>query len=252
MRTVAVLGAAGGSGVTTVAAHLAAGLHAAHKHALAFDFSPDNVLRLHFGMAWQDTSGFAPALLADGDWHAATYRSATGLDFVPFGQLASDAELDRLASFFTAEPLWLRKQLQQLALPSETVAVCDCPRAPGALTAQALAAADLALLVMAPDAVAYAVATRTIERIRALGGPPAALLLNGFDPARRFDRDIAVLLRTAFQDRLAPVTIHRDAFLNEALACKQTVFDFAPSSQAAHEFAALSTWVLARLAREES
>lgn len=250
MRTVAVLGAAGGSGVTTVAAHLAAGLHATHKHALAFDINPDNVLRLHFGMEWQDPDGFAPALLAGADWQGASYRGAAGLDFVPFGQLASEQELDRLTAFFAAEPLWLHKQLQQLALPSETVAVCDTPRAPGALTAQALAAADLALVVMAPDAVAYAVATRTIERIRARGGPPAALVLNGFDPARRFDRDIAVLLRTAFAEHLAPVTIHRDAFLNEALACKQTVFDFAPSSQAAHEFAALSTWVLARLARE--
>lgn len=250
MRTVAVLGAAGGSGVTTVAAHLAAGLHATHKHTLAFDLSPDNVLRLHFGMTWQDPSGFAPALLAGADWHAATFRSAAGLDFVPFGQLASDPELDRLVSFFADQPMWLRKQLQQLALPPETVAVCDCPRAPVALMAQALGAADLALLVLAPDAVAYAVATRMLERIRALGGPPTALLLNGFDPARRFDRDIAVLLRSAFQDSLVPVTIHRDAFLNEALACKQTVFDFAPSSQAAHEFTAVSTWVLARLARD--
>ena len=57
MRTVAVIGASGGAGVTTVAASLARALHAAGHPALAFDINPDNTLRLPFGMHWDDRFG---------------------------------------------------------------------------------------------------------------------------------------------------------------------------------------------------
>jgi len=250
MKTVAILGASGGAGVTTVAAHLAAGLAGSRRDVLAFDANPDNLLRLHLGMAWNDPLGFGHALATGADWHEAAYRSAGGVDFVPFGDLASDAELARLGRYMETHPNWLRSELATLALPADTIVVYDCPRLPSPFSAQVLAMADLVLVVMEPDAVSYAVATRMVARANQAGLPPAQLLLNQFEPARALHRDITVLLRSAFGDRMSPVTIHRDAHVGEALACKQTVFEFAPPSQAAHEFAALSTWVLARLGRE--
>ena len=250
MKTVAIIGANGGAGVTTVAAHLAAGLFIAGRSVLAVDANPDNLMRLHLGMAWDDPRGFGQALAAGTDWHEAAYRSAAGVDFLPFGDLASDAELIRLGSFMTSHPKWLRSALASLTLPGETIVVCDCPRLPSPFAAQVLATADLVLVVMEPDPVAYAVATRMVSRANGPGMPPALLLLNQFEPARALHRDITVLLRSAFRASMAPVTIHRDGYLGEALGCKQTVFEFAPPSQAAHEFAALTTWVLTRLAHE--
>jgi cellulose synthase operon protein YhjQ len=250
VKTVAIIGAAGGAGVTTVAAHLAAGLAASARPVLAFDANPDNLMRLHLGMAWDDPRGFAQALAGGTDWHEAAYQSAGGVDFVPFGDLSSDAELSRLADYMTAHPHWLRSAMGTLALPADTIVVCDCPRLPSPFSAQVLAMADLVLVVMEADPVSYAVATRMVTRANGPGRAPALLLLNQFEPARALHRDISVLLRTAFRPTLSPVTIHRDAHVGEALGCKQTVFEFAPPSQAAHEFAALSTWVLARLGRE--
>lgn len=249
MRTVAVMGASGGAGVTTVAASLARALHAAGHPALAFDINPDNTLRLPFGMHWDDRFGLGPALLAGGDWREAAYRSAAGADFVPFGELADDSELAALAELFRNEPGWLRRELASLDLPPETVAVCDCPRLPSPFAAQALAAADLVLVVLAPDPVSYAVAGRIVERSQRSGAPPACLLLNHFEPARPLHRDLVLLLRAMAGTALAPVTLHRDTHVSDALACKQGVLDFAPASQAAHEFATLATWTLARLGR---
>ncbi len=247
MKLVAVIGAGGGMGATTVAAHLAAGLTAQHRLVLAFDLCPENVLRLHFGMRWEDEGGFAPQLLVGLEWQAATYRSAGGIDFVPFGQLNEDAELAILSDWFAQHPQWLGEQLAALDLPADTIIVCDCPRAPANFRTQALACADLVLIVALPDPVAYSVATRMTAHVKRAGGPSTMVVLNGFDAARRLDRDIAVLWRTAFRANLAPVLIHRDESLREALACQRTVFDFAPSSAAAHEFAALATWTLSRL-----
>lgn len=251
MKVVAVMGVMGGAGGTTVAANLAAGLAVHKRPTLSFDFCPDNLLRLHFGLAWNEAAGFAPALLQAQEWQSAAFRSAAGLDFVPFGQLADETDLDRLSRQLSGQPGWFRTQLAALHLPEETVVVCDTPRSHPVLRAQVLRRADLVLLVCAPDAVSYAFATQMLANADAGNGPETMIVLSGFEPARRLDRDIAVLLRTGFKSRLSPAVIHRDEFLRESLACKQTVFEFAPSSQAAHDFGALATWTLSRLGHEE-
>ena len=86
MKVIAVIGTSGGSGATTVVAHLAAALTAQQREVIAFDFCPENVLRLHFSMHWNDPNGLANKILANQPWHEAGYRSASGVSFVPFGQ----------------------------------------------------------------------------------------------------------------------------------------------------------------------
>jgi cellulose biosynthesis protein BcsQ len=123
---------------------------------------------------------------------------------------------------------------------------------PHALREQVLAVADLVLLVCSPDSLAYACATRIASDVHHAHGPSTMIVLNGFDSSRRLDRDISVLLRTQHKQSFSPVIVHRDESLREALACKQMVFDFAPSSQSAYDFSALATWTLARLGHEET
>lgn len=251
VKVVAVMGAVGGAGSTTVAAQLAAALGIQKRPVLGIDFCPENLLRLHFGMAWNDGSGFAANLMSGHDWHTAAYRSNSGLDFVPFGLLRSDDELERLAGWFKQEPDWFREQLSAIQAHPDTIVVCDCPRIPAPLAAQALSAADLVLLVMPPDTVSYALATRMAHSVAAQDGPETMIVLNGFDPMRRMDRDIAVLLRSQHRSVFSPVVVHRDESLREALACKQSIFDFAPSAQSAYEFAALATWTVAHLGQAQ-
>lgn len=247
LKTVAVISAVGGAGATTVAAHLTTALSLQQRDALGMDWCPENHLRMHFGMSLIDQTGWASSLLSGTEWHSAAYRSGTGIDFLPFGGLQREAELDALAASLAKEPGWFVRQLALLRLPAETVVICDCPRMPAALREQVLAAADIILVITTSDSLSYAAATRIASGADQAGGTPTLLVLNLFDAVRRLDRDVAVLLRTQHHARFSPVVIHRDEALREALACKQTVFDFAPSSQAAYDFAALATWTLARL-----
>jgi cellulose synthase operon protein YhjQ len=247
LKVVAVISTVGGAGATTIAAHLSTALWLQQRDTLTFDWCSENRVRLHFGMPLGDRFGWATDLLDGSDWHAAACRSSNGVDFVPFGQLLHDGELDRLVDRLRDQPAWFRNQLTTLRIPSETIIVCDCPRMPAVLREQVLTAADLVLLVTAPDSVSYAAATRIASGVAEAGGTQTLMVLNGFEAARQLDRDISVLLRTQHKQLFSPVVVHRDESLREALACKQTVFEFAPSSQAAYDFSALATWTLARL-----
>ncbi len=253
MRVVAVIGAAGGVGTTTVAAHLASAIAEQDKPVLCFDFCPTDVLRLHFGAALAESGGFVTSLIAGRPWQDACYTSGSGIRFLPFGALADDAALDAASAWMRARPDWFASALDTLELESDAIIICDCPRLPAALRSQALAAADLVIVVSTPDPLALAGASRLAQQLHAdangTGIHPArscTILLNRFEAARRLDRDIHLLLQRQHGHLTAPLVIHRDESLREALAHKQTVFEYAPAAQAAHEFAALATWTIAR------
>lgn len=253
MKVVAIIGAGGGVGTTTVAAHLASAIAEQNKPVLCFDFCPTDVLRLHFGAALTDSSGFVTALLAGQPWQDACYTSASGVGFLPFGALPDDAALDYASAWMQARPDWFDGALDSLDLAPESIVVCDCPRLPAALRSQALAAADLIVVVCTPDPLSLAAASRLAHQLQDLGEPATdgaaracTILLNRFEAARRLDRDIQLLLQRRHGQLVAPVVIHRDESMREALAHKQTVFEYAPAAQTAHEFAALATWTIAR------
>lgn len=242
-----MLSAVGGAGATTVAAHLSTALLLQQRETLAFDWCPENCLRLHFGMAAGDSTGWAASLIAGDKWYTASFRGSHGIDFIPFGILEDERALDRLAGQLKDEPFWFRNQLSILCVPADTIVVCDCPRMPAALRDQVLSVADLVLVVTRPDSVSYATAVHIAQGASQKDLMQTAIVLNGFDSSRQLDRDISLLLRTQHKRLFSPVVVHGDESLREAVASKQTVFDFAPSSQAAYDFSALATWSLARL-----
>lgn len=249
MNVIAVIGTGGGVGVTTVTAQLAVALAAQQRRAIAFDFSPGNALRLYFGMDWEDETGIAPQIIAKKPWHEAAYRSSSGIDFVPFGRIGRGYTAADFSAWVGKQPGWFSSRLEELDEPSDTYIICDCPRTEGnALCTQTLTAACLTLIVLAPDALSYAAAIATSQMALAQGAQEIAFVVNGFNSARTLDRDVTTLMRTDFPHDLAPVIIHRDESLREALASKQSVFEYSPSSQAAYDFAGLALWVVAHLA----
>jgi cellulose synthase operon protein YhjQ len=250
MRVVSITGISGGVGATTVVAELAATLVSRGRRTLAFDFSTRNTLRLHFGMAWNDSHGLAPQVLSGKPWNEAAYRCENGVDFLPFGKCnEQDA-----ASFFCLlqqDADWLSSCLGQLDADDDTCVLIDCPATGSTLCPQAQALADLILVVLEADTLSYAAFAESQTGVAPEHAGKVFYLLNGFDPTRELDRDIAKLLRADLGQRLCPVTIHRDESVREALASKLSLDAYAPSSQAAADFAALSTWLVAKLANVE-
>lgn len=250
MNVVSITGICGGVGATTATAQLAAALAMRGRYVVAFDFSPHNTLRLHFGMPWEDGNGLVSQVMSGKPWNEAGYRCENGVDFLPFGQCGWQ-ESEDFYRMLHQDSAWLASRLGELDNSADPCVLIDCPRTGYALRSQVYALSDLIVVVLAADTMSYA----AIPEFRACLAPGDAAkvvyLLNGFDPTRALDRDIAKLLRFDLKTCFCPVTIHRDESVREALASKLSVDAYAPYSQASGDFAALTTWLAARLTHLE-
>lgn len=80
----------GGCGATTVTANLAQALVKINKQVLAIDAVPENLLRLHLGLPYEERDGWAARVLSDDVWVEAGYQSPQGALLLPFGELETD------------------------------------------------------------------------------------------------------------------------------------------------------------------
>lgn len=242
MNLVALIGAHGGVGVTTVTAQLATVLNQRGLRVLAVDLSPSNDLRLHFGMALEDRAGLALQLLQQTPLGDAAYRGMEGIDFVPFGSITLDqmVALDRVTQ---QSPQGLMRQLERLDLPEQAWVLCDCSQGIYPYQSQVVQVAGMVIVVLNSDTQSF-IKARTTQLFPAGDRPaPSFLLLNQFDAARELDQDILSMVRTAFPNQIIPTVIHRDEHVREALASKRSLLAYASSSQAALDFAHLGGWL---------
>jgi len=218
------------------------------KAVLALDLCRQNLLRLHFGLDWHERDGWYARLAAGQDWTAAAWRTSERLGFVPHGQLAREwaGALDVLDAL--DDPHWLADELASLALQGDCRVLLDTPLH-GRERAQALTAANHVLVVLPPEPLSCGLIEEFEAELLSYGIRPDRLLyvLNRFDPVRQLDRDVELLLREMLAERLAPLPVHRDEAVREALAMRQQLADYAPQSQVCDDFLQLATWLSIRI-----
>lgn len=246
MKWIALQGLKGGVGTTTAVAHLGEACHRQGRPVLLLDLSPGNLLRVYLGMPWEVRRGLVPALTSGTPWYQAAYRSATGVQFIPFGvESHPPAEQDYSRAVLRQWFRQIRREAEELQLPAQTLCIVDCPAlGPGEeLLLQDLV--ELHLLVVNPDPGCFA-SLRQREPL-----PAAQVLINRLHAESRLECDLQDMLLASPTTRVLPVTIQQDAHVPESLAWKQTVFQAAPASQAAQDFALLASWVLSQLREVE-
>ncbi len=241
MYWLAVQGLKGGVGTTTVAAHLAVACHRQGRPVLLVDLSPGNLLRVYLGMPWEVRRGLLTTLASGSPWYQAAYRSAAGIPFIPYGQDAACHEKQASRTALRRLFQQMRKDSTQLQLPQDTLVIMDCPALNPAENLLLDGLVELNLLVVNPEPACYA----SLRQHEPFAG--VHLLVNGLHPESTLECDIQDLLMADTRMRTLPVTIQHDAFIPESLAWKQTVFQSAPQSQAAQDFALLATWVTSQL-----
>jgi cellulose synthase operon protein YhjQ len=252
---VAIVSLKGGVGRTTLTANLAGALAQAGRRCLAVDLDRQNALAGHFGGASATEAGAADLHLemTGTDRREAAGRGEPGL--VPYG-----AGFDRAGAVeekLAADATWLARRLEALAPRDCEVVLLDTPAQQGPWLTRALELADLVLVVVTPDPACYAtlpvMEELLIETRGERPGLQADYVVNRFEATSLVGRDVVSALRGSFPRRLAPVLIHDDEAVREAIGRQRTVFRENSHSQVIADVSELAEWLLERLAaRTES
>lgn len=240
MPVIAMQGMRGGVGATSVTVALAWTLCQLGESVLVIDFSPDNLLRLHFNTPFSQTRGWARSL-RDGDpWQQGAMRYYDRLDFLPFGQLTVSERL-YVQHYCREKPTFWQDNLITLqASEPQRWILLDLPTGEEELVQQAATAADSTLLLLNPDANCHA-------RLHQQSQPSHChFLINNFSSFSQLQQDLYQLWQQTLSG-LVPVVIHHDEALAEALAMKQPLGEYRPESLAADEVLTLANWCLLNL-----
>lgn len=244
MRVIAVVSPLGGSGRTTVTAHLATLLARQGQPCLAVELCPQNLLGRHLGMLEPSALGWAP-LAAMGQWWAdGGFDNTDGVSVLPFGK-APPETVEALHRQLQAQPRWLLDQLELLDVPADCTVVLDTPAWPTPLARAALRCADAVLVTLEASARACADPARVQSMLQEAAAAPAdkGVLVTRFDPRRISHREALQTLREQWGGQLIPYTLHEDENIPRALASSMCVNSFAPQAQSAHDLQGVCNWL---------
>lgn len=245
MTVVSIVATKGGIGQTTVVASLATALarRLGPNHVAALDLAATQALRWHLGADQEDPTDPSETVARTG---AHAHRSSTGVAYL---RRPGTTAAPNTAS--ASDTRWLADLSRGHGLAENAIVLVDtCVRDPKT-RARTLRNSDLTLAVVAPDAACYATLVAQ-DRVLALcpGAHRSRIVVNGYDPRDRLAMDIVRRLEDQYEERLAPVMIHQDEGVREALALGQTCLTYDPYSQASHDLDQLGQWLLTTLEQD--
>lgn len=240
MPVIGIQGIKGGAGATSIVSGLGWALNALGKAVTLIDFSPENILRLHFNHPYDNKAGWAYALFYKSPWERQGFRYCHNLNFLPYGQLNDPSQrnieekLSQDDNFCNNLVLKLKKHH-----PNQWI-LCDIPSRNSYLSVQGRTACDNLIMVLNTDAQSQAQLTRLKFDSSYM------FLINRFLCQSELQNDIEAV----WQDRLSnilPVVVHEDQALFESLAQKSPVGLGSKDSMVANQMLSLATWCIANL-----
>ncbi len=245
MHTLAFVNQKGGCGKTTTAVHLAGALANKRRRVLLIDLDPQAHATLALSCAVVDGEASIGDVLQHGmPLSRAILEAPGGIALVP--ATVRLGEFEAVAERLVHPERVLVGALAELESGFDFVLV-DCPpRADGVLTANALRAADTAVLVVETGTFALQGALRALEIFEDVAGDTEAgfdlrVLGTLFDRRLRLGRDLLIAMQARFGSKLFDTVIHSSVRLREAAAVGAPIHMLDPGSAAARDFEALAT-----------
>ncbi|OHB86496.1 MAG: chromosome partitioning protein ParA [Planctomycetes bacterium RBG_16_64_12] len=260
MRSIAIMNQKGGVGKTTTAVNLSAALADAAQRVCLVDLDPQAHASLHLGLEPQlELPTIYDVLVRNAQLADVRRQVAENLYVVPSHLDLAAAEVE-LAGLVGREAI-LRDKLREDEMPLDYLLV-DCPPSLGILTLNALAAVEEVFLPLQPHFLALhglgklvetidLVAKRLNNRLR-LSGIVFCLYDAGTRLAAEVSQDVDEFLRRARNQRTPwseaqafQTRIRRNVRLAEAPSFGQSIFQYAPDSNGAHDYRQLAREILA-------
>lgn len=247
MRVLSLVNQKGGCGKTTAAIHLGAALARRGARVLIVDLDPQAHATLGLGCEAEGRGNLADVLLHGAAAELALREAPLGMALLPSS--ARLAEFEEAAVVSLGVEGRLRRALAPLATEFD-FALLDCPpRADGVLTANALSASSVVILVVETGAFALQGALRALAMLEQTARSQEArfdvrVLATLFDRRTRFEREVLVALQARFGALMFETAVRKDVRLREAVACGVPLQEFAPRARASGDFAALAEEVV--------
>ena len=251
MPILSVINQKGGVGKTTTAVNLAAGL-AQTRRVLLVDLDPQANATSGLGIEKSDTTVYD--VLAG---EASARRAALPTDVENLFVLPASTDLAGAAIEIdeSEDDVNLLKKGLLVVRASYDVILVDAPPSMGALTLNALVAADALIVPVQTEYYALegiAQMLDTIERIKASLNPELdvlGILLTMFDSRTNLSDQVEANVREHLEQQVFDTVIPRNVRLAEAPSYGQSIFTYAPSSTGALAYEALAEEVLNRVAQ---
>lgn len=248
MHVLACINQKGGCGKTTTAVNLAGALAARGERVLLVDLDPQAHATLALGCAIEDEPSMIDVLCARATMMEAVRHTPGAIWLAP--ATARLSEYEDIAARMVRPEQALREALAGVASAFD-FAILDCPpRADGVLAANALRAAETALLIVESGVFALQGALKALqvlERVSATLERPFLVRAVGtmFDSRTRIARDLLAAMQAQLGPLLFDTAIRDSVRLREAAAAGIPVNLLDPRSRAAGDFRELAEEVCA-------
>lgn len=236
MKTIAILNHKGGTGKTTSAINIGAGLAKKGKRVLLVDIDPQANLTEGLGIRDAETSIYDS--IRDSK-KLPIIQINESLDLVPSSIDLLGAELE-IVSKIGREKI-ITKLLKPLKSEYDYI-ILDCPPALGLLTINAIVASDTVLLPLEAEYFAYKGIDRlmgVIEQVQehlneklTIGG----VFVTKCNSQRTLTQTIVDSITDFFGDKVFETKIRINVSLSEAQLQGQSVFEYAPESNGAKDY----------------
>ncbi|MBL8603952.1 MAG: ParA family protein [Myxococcales bacterium] len=247
-RRIAVFNHKGGTGKTTTAVNVAAGLAERGLRVLLVDVDPQGNVGVALGVRGEQTLYHVLVLGADPRDVAVPVRA--NFDVITSNETLAAAEL-----YLAARPnrdRILRERL--MGLDAYDVIVLDCSPSLSLLNQNALCYADSVLIPVSCDYLALVGVKQCVRTLRGvhehLKHPVYILgvVPTFYDARHKLGREVTETLKAKFGE-LCFAPVRANMKLREAPAAKQTIFEYAPDSHGAEDYANVVKQVAAALER---
>ncbi len=243
-RRIAVFNHKGGTGKTTTAINVAAGLAERGKRVLLIDVDPQGNVGVSLGVRGEQTLYHVLVLGADPQQVAVPVRS--NLDVITSNETLAAADI--YLATRPARDRVLRERMH--GSDAYDVIVMDCSPSLSLLNQNALCYADSVLIPVSCDylsLVGVKQCVRTLGHVHEALKHPVYILgvvPTFYDARHKLGREVTEQLRKKFDDLCFP-PVRANMKLREAPAARQTIFEYAPDSHGAEDYATVVERVLA-------
>ena len=255
VHTVSIINQKGGVGKTTSVANIGAAMAAAGHKVLLVDLDPQAHLSISFDRMPEPGEPSVYTLLMGQNSFIDVMQptQAKGLYIAPTNLDLTGAESELAAEIGREGILGLALHALSKTPQAPDVVLLDCPPSLGTLSLNALVASNSVIVPLQAEFFALqgmAQLLDVLERVKQRLNPGLELLgvlIGMFSKQRNLSREVLQELRTHFGDLVFPTQVRVNVRLAEAPSHGQTIFEYAPESTAAEQFAEIATELAKRI-----